>query len=158
VSVSAYEEDPMQSHEQASGNPRPAGPPRVLVVDDDPAVRRLCTRILKSDGYDVFEAANGQEGLELALVNALDLVLLDISMPVLDGFGLAAALAADERTRDLPLVFVSGEADPLVKARAFETGARGFIEKPYEPGTLRAFVSSMVAQVIPKPTLSVVDP
>ena len=81
------------------GNLRPPGPPRVLVVDDHDTVRRLCTRILRRDGYDVFEAADGQEALELARTKAIDLVLLDISMPVLDGFGLAAALREDERTQ-----------------------------------------------------------
>ena len=60
--------------------------------------RILCSRVLQRDGYHVLEATNGQEGLELALDQAPDVVLLDISMPVLDGFGLAAALRADERT------------------------------------------------------------
>jgi CheY-like chemotaxis protein len=140
-----------------SGNPRRPGPPRVLVVDDDSTLRRLCARVLHRDGYHVFEAADGQEGLELARIKALDLVLLDISMPVLDGFALAAALRGDERTRDVPLVFVTAEVDPLVKARAFESGANGFIEKPYDPGALSKCVERMLAHLVPHVRLSAVD-
>jgi CheY-like chemotaxis protein len=140
-----------------SKHPRPPGPPRVLVVDDDPAIRLLCSTILQPDGYHVLEAANGQEGLELALGQAPDVVLLDISMPVLDGFGLAAALRADERTRELPVIFLSGEVDPLVKAKAFETGAQGFIAKPFDPGAVSSFIERVLAHLVPKQRLSVLD-
>jgi DNA-binding response OmpR family regulator len=139
------------------GNSRPSGPPRVLVVDDHPTVRRLCTRILERDGYQVFEAADGQDALELARTKAIDLVLLDISMPVLDGFGVAAALREDKRTSTVPFIFVTAETDPLVKVRAFESGAKGFFEKPYDPSVLSAFVRRMLAHLVPSPGFSTVD-
>ena len=106
----------------------------------------------------MLEAANGQEGLELALDHVPDVVLLEISMPVLDGFGLAAALQANERTRELPLIFLTTEVDPLVKAKAFETGAHAVIAKPFEPSALTSFIERVVAQVVPTRRLSVVDP
>jgi CheY-like chemotaxis protein len=136
---------------------RSAGPPRVLVVDDDRATRILCTSVLQRDGFHVLEATNGQEGLELALDHAPDVVLLDISMPVLDGFGLAAALRADERTQDLPLIFVTAESDPLVKAKALETGAHGFITKPFDPRIVSSFIHKLLAHAVPNRTLRVVD-
>ena len=139
------------------GNLRPPGPPRVLVVDDHPTVRRLCARIMQNDGYHVFEAADGQEALELARTEAIDLVLLDISMPVLDGFGLVAALRDDDRTHTVPFIFVTGEADPLVKARAFESGAKGYFVKPYDAAALSVFVRRMLAHLVPQSTLSAVD-
>jgi CheY-like chemotaxis protein len=149
----------MQSHEPGSTDTtRRPGPPRVLVVDDDPAIRLVCSTNLQLDGYQVLEAANGQEGLELALDHVPDVVLLEISMPVLDGFGLAAALQADERTRELPLIFLTTEIDPLVKAQAFETGAHGVIEKPFDPSAVTSFIERVVAQVVPRRRLSVVDP
>jgi two-component system sensor histidine kinase/response regulator len=149
----------MQSDEPASGDTtRPPGPPRVLVVDDDPAIRLVCSTSLQLGGYQVLEAANGQEGLELAFDHAPDVVLLEISMPVLDGFGLAAALQADERTRELPLIFLTAEDDPLIKAKALETGAHGIIAKPFEPSAVTSFIERVVAQVIPKRRFSVVDP
>jgi CheY-like chemotaxis protein len=149
----------MQSDESASSKTtRRPGPPRVLVVDDDPAIRLVCSTNLQLDGYQVLEAANGQEGLELALDHVPDVVLLEISMPVLDGFGLAAALQANERTRELPLIFLTTEVDPLIKAKAFETGAHAVITKPFEPRAVTSFIERVVAQVVPRRRLSVVDP
>jgi CheY-like chemotaxis protein len=136
---------------------RPPGPPRVLVVDDDPTIRLICSTNLQLDGYQVLEAANGQEGLELALDHVPDVVLLEISMPVLDGFGLAAALQANERTRELPLIFLTAEDDPLIKALAFETGAHAVIAKPFDPSAVIAFVERVVAHLVPKRNLTVVD-
>jgi CheY-like chemotaxis protein len=149
----------MQSHESTPSEAmRRPGPPRVLVVDDDPAIRLVCSTNLQLDGYQVLEAADGQEGLELALDHVPDVVLLEISMPVLDGFGLAAALQENERTRELPLIFLTTEIDPLVKAQAFETGAHGVIEKPFDPSAVTSFIERVVAQVVPRRRLSVVDP
>ena len=148
----------MELHEpRSSGNRRPPGPPRVLVVDDDPTTRLICATNLQLDGYQVLEAANGQEGLELALDQAPDVVLLEISMPVLDGFGLAAALQADDRTRELPLIFLTAEVDPVVKAQAFETGAHAVIEKPFDPGAVTSFVERVIAHLVPKRNFTVVD-
>ena len=149
----------MQSDESTpSVTTRRPGPPRVLVVDDDPAIRLVCSTNLQLDGYQVLEAANGQEGLELALDHVPDVVLLEISMPVLDGFGLAAAHQANERTRELPLIFLTAEEDPLIKAKAFETGAHGVIAKPFEPRAVTSLIERVVAQVVPRRRLSVVDP
>ena len=139
------------------GNLRPPGPPRVLVVDDHDTVRQLCMQILLRDGYEVFEATDGQEALELARAKAIDLVLLDISMPVLDGFGLVSALREDERTQSVPFIFVTGETDPLVKVRAFESGAKGYFEKPFDPTVLSAFVRRMLAHLVPQARLSTID-
>lgn len=125
-----------------------AGPlqrrPRVLVVDDDAALRRVCATVLGLDGYEVIEAANGQEALDLARTAAPDVILLDISMPVLDGFGVAAALRADERTRALPFVFLTGEVDPQVIERGHEVGAAGFFTKPFDPNAITAFIRRLV--------------
>ena len=68
--------------------------PRVLVVDDDPAIRLICTTWLSLDGYEVLEAANGQDALELAFTAEPAVVLLDLSMPVLDGFGVGGGAAS----------------------------------------------------------------
>ena len=147
----------MHPPKSRSRTSRPAGPPRVLVVDDDEPTRILCSTILRRDGYHVLEAANGQEGLELALDQAPDIVLLDISMPVLDGFGLAAALREDERTRDLPLIFVTAESDPVVKAKAFENGAHGYITKPFDPHLVSSFIRRLLIHALPPRTFTVID-
>ena len=147
----------MPPRESPSRPNRTSGRPRVLVVDDDYATRVLCSRVLQREGYHVIEAMDGQEGLELALDQVPDVVLLDISMPVLDGFGLAAALRADERTRDLPFIFVTEEADPAIRAKAFETGAHGFITKPFDPRIVSSFIHRLLARAVPNRTLRAVD-
>lgn len=129
----------------------PARPPRVLVVDDEAAIRMICAENLRLDGCEVMEASNGQEALELALAAAPDLMLVDISMPVLDGFGLAHALGADARTSNVPLVFLTGERDPLIEARVYEAGAVGFFEKPFDPSIIGPFVQRVLARSIPSP-------
>ena len=125
----------------------PGRRPRVLIVDDDPGIRLVCATTLSLDGYEVIEAANGQEALKLVLTQAPDVVLLDISMPVLDGFGVAAALRADERTRALPFVFLTGELDPTVTKRGHEVGAAGFFPKPFDAGAVVAFLGRLIGEL-----------
>ena len=125
-----------------------AGPPqrrpRVLIVDDDAGLRLVCATVLNLEGYEVIEAANGQEALDLARTAAPDVMLLDISMPVLDGFGVAAALREDRRTRELPFVFLTGELDPQVIKQGGEVGAAGFFAKPFDPNAVAAFIRRIV--------------
>jgi CheY-like chemotaxis protein len=125
-----------------------AGPPqrrsRVLIVDDDAAVRLVCATVLELEGYEVLEAANGQEALDLARSAAPDVMLLDISMPVLDGFGVAAALRSDSKTRELPFVFLTGELDPQVIRQGGEVGAAGFFTKPFDPAAMVDFIRRIV--------------
>jgi CheY-like chemotaxis protein len=125
-------------------------PPCVLVVDDDDGVRHLCTTILRHEGYEAIEAANGQEGFERAIAEKPDLALVDVQMPELDGFGLAAALLGHERTRQVPLVFLTEEADPCVEALAYEAGGLGFIAKPLDPGDVGVFVNRALADLAPR--------
>jgi two-component system chemotaxis response regulator CheY len=125
-------------------------PPRVLVVDDDVGVRLLCTATLRREGYEAIEAADGQEGFDRAITETPDLALVEVQMPELDGFGLAAAFLADERTRQLPLVFLAWAPDPYLEALAYETGALGFFVKPFDPGIVGLFVSRALADLAPK--------
>ena len=119
--------------------------PRVLVVDDDPDIRLICATNLTLDGFDVIEAADGQEGLDYVYRTDPDLVLLDITMPVLDGFGLAAAVRHTERTRHVPLVFLTGEATREAEERAFAIGAAGYFTKPFDPAAVSRFIADVLA-------------
>jgi CheY-like chemotaxis protein len=122
-------------------------PPRVLIVDDDPAIRLICSTWLSLDGYEVIEAADGQDALQLALAVAPDVVLLDLSLPVLDGFAVAAALQADERTREVPLVVLTAEVDPAVSERVGEMGAAGHFTKPFDPCSVTEFVRGVIEEL-----------
>ena len=83
----------------------------MLIVDDDPAMRLMCAINLELEGFIVLEAADGLSALARARSEQPDLVVTDVSMPQLDGFGLAEALRRDRRTRRIPLVFLSGETN-----------------------------------------------
>jgi two-component system, chemotaxis family, chemotaxis protein CheY len=119
--------------------------PRVLVVEDDQAIRMLCAFNLKAAGLSVLEAADGEEGLELARTEHPDLVLSDVSMPGLDGFELAEALQRYEDTRGIPIAFMTGHLEESYEARARELGAVAILRKPFDPETLASVALSVVA-------------
>jgi len=125
--------------------------PRVLVVDDDPNVRLLCATNLRLDGFDVIEAVDGQDGLERVGEDAPDLVLLDIRMPGLDGFELASAVRRNHRTSHVPLVFLTGEANPDAEERALAIGAVGYFTKPFDPAAVSRFISDILTDTRPTP-------
>ncbi|HUP31580.1 MAG TPA: response regulator [Gaiellaceae bacterium] len=138
----------MEASSAVNGPAHTPGPrPRVLIVDDDPAIRLVCATSLGLDGFEVIEAANGQEALDFALRGAADVMLLDISMPILDGFGVAAALRADDRTRELPFVFLTGELDPHIAERGHAAGAAGFFAKPFDPAAVAAALRVLVERL-----------
>jgi sigma-B regulation protein RsbU (phosphoserine phosphatase) len=113
----------------------------VLVVDDVPENRDLLVRRLKRLGIEkVDQAPNGVEALKAIASRSFDLVLLDIMMPELDGFGVLERLKSEGRTGDLPIVVISAinEIEPI--ARCIELGAEDFIFKPFNPTLLRARV------------------
>jgi CheY-like chemotaxis protein len=120
--------------------------PRVLVVDDEPAIRALCSVNLRRAGLEVLEAEDGIRGLERALAERPDLVVLDVMMPGLDGFQLAARLRRDERTRRIPLVFLTAEDDRKKHARARALGALAYVGKPFDPAALADLVAGALAR------------
>jgi two-component system chemotaxis response regulator CheY len=118
----------------------------VLIVDDDPATRMLCSVNLQLEGLRVLEAADGDDGLARARFESPDLVVTDVTMPGLDGFQLAEALRRDERTSRIPLIFLSGETTPAHEARAHEVGALAYVTKPFDPLALAALVAGVLAR------------
>jgi CheY-like chemotaxis protein len=137
----------MAGHAGSGVEPSPPDPPRVLVVDDDPAIRLICSTWLRLDGYEVLEAADGQQALELAIAEEPAVVLLDLSMPVLDGLGVAKALRTHERTRELPVVVLTAETDVRLAKSAYELGVVGFFTKPFDPAAVAEFVRDVIADV-----------
>jgi CheY-like chemotaxis protein len=114
---------------------------RVLIVDDDPAIRLLCAVNLEIEGLIVLEAADGKRGLEQARSEHPDLVVTDVMMPGFNGFDLAEALRRDERTREIPLIFLSGESEPANASRARKLGALAYLTKPFDPPALASLVA-----------------
>lgn len=119
---------------------------RVLVVDDDALNRMIVSAAVAGLGLEVETAEGGREALQrLAQAPPVDLVLLDLMMPDLDGFGVLSALAQDGRLRELPVVVVSGLDEMDGVLRCLEAGASDFLPKPVEGALLRVRLAAALA-------------
>jgi putative two-component system response regulator len=116
---------------------------RVLVVDDDNVTRTLTLRLLEALGHDVEAAHNGAEGLE-KLKAGVDLVLLDVVMPGMDGFELCERIRRDPGGEDVPVIMVTAKASREDRLRAVEVGANDFIAKPVDEAELRIRSASLL--------------
>lgn len=114
----------------------------VLVIDDSPENLRLLAGLLSEQGYEVRAAYEGEVGLESALTTPPDLILLDIRMPVMDGYEVCQRLKSNERARDVPVIFISALQDAVDKVKGFEVGGVDFITKPFEPEEVLARVKN----------------
>jgi DNA-binding response OmpR family regulator len=121
-------------------------PTKVLVIDDDPPIRLLCRVNLEAEGMEVLEAVDGAAGLELARTAHPDVILLDVTLPGLDGWEVAAQLASDERTRSAAIVFLSGHAELRERARELRLGDVAFVMKPFDPAELVATVREVAGR------------
>jgi DNA-binding response OmpR family regulator len=119
----------------------------VLVIDDEPPLRLLCRVNLEAEGMSVLEAGDGARGLELAQARRPDVILLDVVMPGLDGWRVAEELLDDERTRSIPIVFLTARAELRDRARGLDLGGIGYITKPFNPIELAPSVRAVVARV-----------
>ncbi len=119
-------------------------PPNILIVDDVEANRATLKATLLLDGYDFLEAESGAEALALVSESNVDLVLLDIMMPEMDGFEVLASLRGNSELAEIPVVMVTALDDKEALIRGFEAGADDFISKPYRAMELRARVRGIL--------------
>ena len=111
------------------------------------AIRAICRVNLEGDGFSVLEAKDGAEALAAIRRQRPSLVLLDVMMPGVDGWSVAARLAADEKARDIPVVFLSARAADEDRLRAQELGAVGYVVKPFDPLELAGTVRDVLERV-----------
>lgn len=109
---------------------------RILAVDDSPSMRDMVRIALTGAGFDVTQAADGQQALDLARKSAFDLVLSDVNMPVMDGIALIRALRAEATYRHTPILMLTTESSLDRKKEGKEAGATGWIVKPFNPDQL----------------------
>jgi len=118
--------------------------PLILVVDDYADNREMYSAYLRFQGLDVVEAANGTEALEHAFARRPDLVVMDLSLPGVDGWQATRLLKADSRTKDIPVIAVTGHALAGAPERAAEAGCDGFLTKPCLPEDLLREIQRML--------------
>lgn len=109
---------------------------KILVADDEPDIRMLARIALKSEGFTVLEAENGEDTLTAIIDQDPDLVFLDLRMPGLDGWSVLERLKAEGRLETVPVVIISAHAGLGSTEKAIEMGCRGYITKPFGPRDL----------------------
>lgn len=118
--------------------------PSVLVIEDDDTMRAALKRILESDGLDVRSAADGTQLGEALGDVPVDLILLDVGLPWINGLELAKLLKEHEALKDIPLVFISGKTSEFDIKRGFEAGADDYIKKPFEIEKVKKAVRTLL--------------
>lgn len=119
----------------------------ILMVDDNPANIKLLADMLTSRGYKVQQATNGLDALDIARATPPDIILLDIFMPHVDGYEVCRRLKVDERTQDIPVIFISALTDVDNIVRGFDVGGSDYITKPFKFKEVLARIANMLMLV-----------
>src|SRR5712691_8267690 len=115
---------------------------KVLVIDDTQEIRMIITESLNLYGFTTLTAEDGMSGIKMAQEHQPDLIICDINMPNLDGYGTLTALRENEATATIPFIFLSGAADKLNMRRGMELGADDYLTKPFTHKELMAAVNT----------------
>jgi CheY-like chemotaxis protein len=128
------------------GDGRAVAPKKVLLVEDEDALRRVMKDLLEREGFIVFEAADGVKALDEIDRAAPDIVVLDLNLPRLDGYGVLSHLRARPATAELPVIVLTAKGDEDSEVRVFEFGASDYLTKPFRPRALSARLHSLLAR------------
>ncbi len=128
------------------GDHPPAGTATILVADDEQDIRELVAYRLSRSGYRIIEARDGEEAFRLAASQALDMAVLDVMMPRLNGFDLTQQLRHTPATERLPILLMSASVQEADISRGFAAGADGYLTKPFTPDQLLTRVREMLAR------------
>lgn len=120
--------------------------PRILVADDDDGVRQLMRLIFTREGFEVIEAASGEQALLRAAESAPSVILMDVMMPDMDGYTACRRLKGDHRTGRVPVIFVSAIENALGASNPSTFGADDWIKKPVSPRDLVSRVRSVLSR------------
>ncbi len=131
--------------DEVAGDGRSA-PKKVLLVEDEDALRRVMKDLLEREGFVIFEAADGVKALDEIDRAAPDIVVLDLNLPRLDGYGVLSHLRARPATAELPVIVLTAKGDEDSEVRVFEFGASDYLTKPFRPRALSARLHSLLAR------------
>jgi CheY-like chemotaxis protein len=119
---------------------------KILIAEDERDIRDLITFTLGFAGFEVLAAANGEEALNLARQNVPDLILMDVRMPRMTGYEACAAMKADPKLKDIPVVFLSAKGQDAEIQTGLQAGAVDYLLKPFAPDQLTERVQAVLAQ------------
>jgi DNA-binding response OmpR family regulator len=115
----------------------------VLVTDDEPITRMLVKLLLEKQHYEVLEAANGRDAVEIATRERPDLMMIDLNMPEMDGYEAISRLRRDMSLATMPILVLTSEEGPGVERRVLQLGADDYIVKPFDPEVLLSRVNAV---------------
>jgi two-component system aerobic respiration control protein ArcA len=119
-------------------------PKAILIIDDDETVRTSLRRLFESENYKVITAADGTQLSDVLDDSPIDLIILDVGLPWLNGFELAKLLKEHDDLKEIPLIFLSGKTSELDVKRGFEIGADDYIKKPFDIKKMKRAVSVLL--------------
>lgn len=119
-------------------------PRSLLIIDDDETIRAALRRLFEAEGYKVITAADGTQLSDVLDDSPIDLIILDIGLPWLNGYELAKLLKEHEDLRKIPLIFLSGKTSELDVKRGFEVGADDYIKKPFDVEKMKKAVETLL--------------
>jgi two-component system OmpR family response regulator len=118
---------------------------KILLAEDDASVQAIAVMALsRVGGHEVRTVSNGQEALDVSMSESFDLILLDVMMPVMDGFEACKALKSRSQTRNTPVIFLTAKAQGYEVQNGIAAGALGYILKPFDPMTLHQQIEEVL--------------
>ena len=118
---------------------------KILLVEDEPDIIRLVKFTLEQKNFEVVATSNGLAAIEIASTEKPDLILLDVMMPVINGYDTCVRLKKNEKTKDIPVIILSAKAQKKEVDRALKVGAADFIAKPFSPRELREKIEKILS-------------
>lgn len=123
---------------------------RIMVADDDPVFREVAAGCLRNAGYQVRLASQGAEAMSMLMRETFDLAIIDLLMPQIDGLRLIALMRATPQLRDLPVLIITSQEDPSVRADGMQVGANDYLTKPVDWPRLPARVEVLIKDHAPQ--------
>ncbi len=117
---------------------------KILIADDEEDVKIIIQLFLESKGFEIITAFDGLDAIDKARSESPDLILLDVMMPIIDGFEVCRRLKADPKTAPIPIVMLSAASQTESKKRGFDAGATDYIVKPFEPDHLHHVLEGLL--------------
>ena len=117
---------------------------KILIVDDEPNIVKLLTSRLIAEGYVVVSAVDGETALEMVRQEEPDLIILDITLPKMNGYEVCVAIRTDEKYQDMPIVMLTARKETREIAKGMELGAVAYVQKPFKSETLLAIIQGFL--------------